>query len=123
MGVRGRYSDYRELVADPEVEAVYVAVPNFLHYAVSEAALDAGKDVICEKPLASGEDEAARIAELAKKRGRFLWEAMVTTRQPNYVALRRDLLPRIGDVKVVTVNYSQYSSRYDAFREVACCRR
>lgn len=116
-GVRGRYSDYRELVADPEVEAVYVAVPNFLHYAVSEAALDAGKDVICEKPLASGEDEAARIAELAKKRGRFLWEAMVTTRQPNYVALRRDLLPRIGDVKVVTVNYSQYSSRYDAFRE------
>ena len=115
-GAAGRYTDYHELVADDAVDTVYVAVPNFLHFAVSEAALRAGKDVICEKPLASNEREAAQLAELAKECGRFLWEAVVTTRQPNFQLIRDELLPRIGTVKLVTVNYSQYSSRYDAFR-------
>ena len=116
LGAAGRYTDYHDLIADPEVDTVYVAVPNFLHYAVSEAALVAGKDVVCEKPLASNEREAAKLAELAKEHGRFLWEAVVTTRQPNFKLVRDELLPRIGDVKAVSVNYSQYSSRYDAFR-------
>ena len=112
----GRYTDYHDLIADPEVDTVYVAVPNFLHYAVSEAALLAGKDVICEKPLASNEVEAQKIAALARERGRFLWEAVVTCRQPNFKLVRDELLPKIGAVKAVSVNYSQYSSRYDAFR-------
>ena len=115
-GAAGRYDDYKKLVADPEVDTVYVAVPNFLHYAVSEAALKAGKDVVCEKPLASNFREAERLAAVAREEGRFLWEAVVTTRQPNFKLVRDELLPRIGTVKVVTVNYSQYSSRYDAFR-------
>ena len=115
-GASGRYGDYHELVNDPEVDTVYVAVPNFLHFAVSEAALRAGKDVVCEKPLASNYREAQKLAEIAKEEGRFLWEAVVTTRQPNFKLVRDELLPRIGTVKMVTVNYSQYSSRYDAFR-------
>ena len=115
-GAAGRYTDYHDLIADPEVDTVYVAVPNVLHYAVSEAAILAGKDVVCEKPLASNEKEAARIAALAKEHKRFLWEAVVTTRQPNFKLIRDELLPRIGTVKISTCNYSQYSSRYDAFR-------
>lgn len=114
-GAAGRYTDYRDLVADPEVDTVYVAVPNFLHYAVSEAALRAGKDVVCEKPLTSNFREAEKLAAVAKEEGRFLWEAVVTCRQPNFKIIRH-LIDRIGTVKVVTVNYSQYSSRYDAFR-------
>ena len=115
-GAAGRYADYHDLIADPEVDTLYVAVPNFLHYAVTEAALNAGKDVICEKPLASNYREASKLAELAREKGRFLWEAVVTTRQPNFKLVRDELLSRIGTVKVVYVNYSQYSSRYDAFR-------
>ncbi|MDO4807273.1 MAG: Gfo/Idh/MocA family oxidoreductase [Coriobacteriales bacterium] len=115
-GAAGRYTDWRDLVADPAVDTVYVAVPNFLHYAVSEAALLAGKDVICEKPLASNYEEASRLAEVARTQGRFLWEAVVTTRQPNFKLVRDELIPRIGTIKAVSVNYSQYSSRYDAFR-------
>lgn len=80
------------------------------------AALDAGKNVICEKPLASTAEEAQRLASHARELGLFLWEAVVTTRQPNFRLVRDELLGRIGSVKVVTVNYSQYSSRYDAFR-------
>ena len=48
-GADGRYSDYRDLVADPNVDTGYVAVPHFLHYAMGEAALRAGKDVVYEK--------------------------------------------------------------------------
>lgn len=116
FGAAGRYTDYNDLIADPEVDTVYVAVPNFLHYVVSEAALLAGKDVVCEKPLAANEREARRIAEVARAHGRFLWEGIVTTRQPNFKLIKEELLPRIGTVKVASVNYSQYSSRYDAFR-------
>lgn len=116
LGAQGRYDDYRELVADPAVDTVYVAVPNSLHLAVSEAALRAGKDVICEKPLASNYPEAERMAAIAREEGRFLWEAVVTTRQPNFKLVRDELVGRVGTVKQVLVNYSQYSSRYDAFR-------
>ncbi|MDO4797706.1 MAG: Gfo/Idh/MocA family oxidoreductase [Coriobacteriales bacterium] len=116
FGAQGRYTDYHDLVADDAVDTVYVAVPNFLHFDVTQAALRAGKDVICEKPLASNEREAAELVRIARECGRFLWEAVVTTRQPNFALIRDELLPRIGTVKIVSVNYSQYSSRYDAFR-------
>ena len=116
FGAAGRYSDYHDLIADPEVDTVYVAVPNFLHYAVSEAAILAGKDVLCEKPLASNERESARLAALAREHQVFLWEGVVTTRQPNFKLVRDELLAKIGTIKAVSVNYSQYSSRYDAFR-------
>ncbi len=111
----GRYTDWHDLMADERVDTVYVATPNSLHYDVTKAALLAGKDVICEKPLTSRFDQAEKLARLAKKRGRFLWEAVVTTRQPNYKNVKR-LLPRIGTVKMATTTFSQYSSRYDAFR-------
>ncbi len=116
LGATNCYDDYHDLVVDPLVDTVYVAVPNFLHYAVTEAAILAGKDVVCEKPLASNEREAARLAALAKEHGVFLWEAVVTTRQPNFRLVRDELLARIGTIKAASVNYSQYSSRYDAFR-------
>lgn len=115
-GATGRYIDYRKLIEDPAVDTVYVAVPNFLHHEVSKAALLAGKDVICEKPFSPSEAEAADLATIAKEKGRFLWEAVVTTRQPNFLLVRDELLGQIGTVKMVTVNYSQYSRRYDAFR-------
>lgn len=114
-GAAGRYTDWHDLMADVRVDTVYVATPNSLHYDVTEAALLAGKDVICEKPLTSRFDQAEKLARLAKKRGRFLWEAVVTTRQPNYKTIKQ-LLPRIGTVKMATTTFSQYSSRYDAFR-------
>lgn len=116
LGAPGRYVDYNDLIADPAVDTVYVAVPNSLHYDVTKAALLGGKDVVCEKPLASNEIEAAELADIARTQGRFLWEALTTTRQPNFVLIRDELLSRIGTIKVATVNYSQYSSRYDAFR-------
>lgn len=114
-GASGRYTNWRDLIDDANVDTVYVAVPNFLHYDVCETALLAGKDVVCEKPLTSDYEDTVKLAELARANGRFLWEAIVTTRQPNFKNVQ-SLLPRIGTIKMVSSTFSQYSSRYDAFR-------
>lgn len=66
------YREYQELIADPEVEAVTVAVPNILHYPVTLAALEAGKHVMVEKPLARSSAEGRRMIEAAHQAGRVL---------------------------------------------------
>ena len=109
-------TDMAAMPADPEINVVEISTSYSTHYALTRAAPEAGKDVVCEKPLASNEREAAKLADLAKEHGVFLWEAVVTTRQPNFRLVRDELLAKIGTIKAVSVNYSQYSSRYDAFR-------
>ncbi len=109
------FATHDEMLAAGDIDTVYIAVPNFLHCAFALQALEAGKNVIVEKPLASNADEAERIAEAAREHGLFAFEAISTLHLPNYAKIR-ELLLRIGAVKIVTCNYSQYSSRYDAFR-------
>ena len=98
-GVPLHTTDYDKLLA--AVDAVYIAVPNLLHTPYARAALEAGRHVIVEKPLAPCAAEAASLAALARKKGLFLFEAMTTQYLPNYRQLRV-LLPRIGPVKVVS---------------------
>jgi predicted dehydrogenase len=66
-GARKAYRDYRDLIADPQVEAVTVATPDFAHADIVKAALEAGKPVLSEKPLATTLKEAEEIADLAAK--------------------------------------------------------
>ena len=66
------YRDYQDLVADPDIEAVTVAVPNILHVPVALAALEAGKHVMVEKPLAPTAAEGKRIIEAARRADRVL---------------------------------------------------
>ncbi|MBN8219040.1 MAG: Gfo/Idh/MocA family oxidoreductase [Spirochaetes bacterium] len=69
LGVEKYYTDYKELLADPGIQAVHVCTPNFLHYGMVKDALLAKKHVICEKPLATTAKEAAELVELAEKQG------------------------------------------------------
>ena len=62
------YTDNDELLSDPEVDTVYVAVPNFLHYEVAKAALEHGKNVICEKPFVQSTAEAEELKKLLTKK-------------------------------------------------------
>ena len=66
------YRDYQDLIADPDIEAVTVAVPNILHVPVALAALEAGKHVMVEKPLAPTAAEGQRIIEAARRADRVL---------------------------------------------------
>lgn len=109
------YTDYAAMLAEVEADAVYLGVPNHLHAYMARQALAARRHLIVEKPLTSNWREAQALADLAKKSRLFLYEAITTVYQPDFAALKAQL-PRIGAVKLVSCNYSQYSSRYDAFR-------
>jgi predicted dehydrogenase len=63
------YGNWKDLIADPEIDVVHIASPNFLHYQHAKAVLEAGKHVVCEKPLAMNAKESAELVELAKKTG------------------------------------------------------
>ena len=96
------------------VDVVYIAVPNMQHARYARVALEAGKHVIVEKPMAVTAAETEELAALAQKKKLFLFEAVTTQYLENYAKIR-ELLPRVGTVKLVQCNFSQYSSRYDAF--------
>jgi D-xylose 1-dehydrogenase (NADP+, D-xylono-1,5-lactone-forming) len=81
-GIRRSYGSYEELLEDPEIEAVYVAVPNALHVEWSIRVLEAGKHVLCEKPLALRSDDAASVFDAADSRGLLAGEAYMFRHHP-----------------------------------------
>ena len=111
-GVPQRTTNFLELLQ--WVDAVYIAVPNLQHVRYARIALDAGKHVIVEKPMAPTAAQTEDLIRLARHKKVFLFEAVTTQYLENYAKIR-ELLPRIGTVKLVQCSFSQYSSRYDAF--------
>lgn len=105
-----------DCLADESVDTVWIAVPNSLHFAYARAALAAGKHVICEKPFVLQRDHLAELRAMAVERDLILVEAISTQYLSNYEWIRQNI-GRVGDVRVIQCDYSQYSSRYDAFRE------
>jgi predicted dehydrogenase len=114
-GIARVYTDLDVLLQDPQVDTVYVALPNHLHHPYARAALLAGKHVICEKPFTMTLEQFDDLRSLAEGKGVVLVEAITTGYLSNYRSIR-DHLPDIGNVKVVRCEYSQFSSRYPAFR-------
>jgi predicted dehydrogenase len=106
------YTDMDAFLQDEEINFVYIALPNLLHYEQAKRALLAGKNVICEKPFCTKEAHARELVELAREKGLFLIDAVPTAFLPNLEVLKREL-PKIGRIRLVMSNYSQYSSRYD----------
>lgn len=115
-GVSKVYTNLDEMFADENVNFVYVASPNLLHYEQTKAALLAGKNVICEKPFCTRAQQARELVELARERGLFLIDAVPTAFLPNLEILKREI-PKVGKIKLVLSNYSQYSSRYDLVKK------
>ena len=111
-GIPQQTTNYFELLQ--WVDVVYIAVPNLQHARYARVALEAGKHVIVEKPMAVTAAETEELAALARRKKVFLFEAVTTQYLENYHKLR-ELLPRVGTVKLVQCSFSQYSSRYDAF--------
>ncbi len=106
------YTDMEAFLGDDEVNTVYIASPNLLHYEQAKRALLAGKHVICEKPFCTKACQARELVDMAREKGLFLVDAVPTAFLPNLEILKREL-PKIGRVKLVMSNFSQYSSRYD----------
>ncbi len=105
-------TDVDALLRDPAVNLVYIATPNSLHYGHAKAALLAGKNVMLEKPFCPRLSQARELVELARRGGLLIIDAVPTAFLPNLALLRREL-PKVGNIKLVLANYTQYSARYD----------
>ncbi len=105
-----------EKLRELDIDTVYVAVPNSLHFTYCKQALEAGLNVIVEKPMTSNARESLELKKLTEEKKLFLFEAVTTVYLQNYEKIR-EWLKELGAVKIVHCNYSQYSRRYDAFRK------
>ena len=113
--IKNIYTDIDLCLKNKEIDTIYVAVPNNLHYSVSKKALEAGKNVICEKPFTLKYDEAVELFEIAEAKGLILIEAITNQYQKNYLDIKENL-DNIGEIRLVECNFSQLSSRYEAFK-------
>ena len=111
FAVRKTYTRLEDLFSDEQVDFVYIASPNSLHFEQARLGLEMGKNVILEKPFTSTSEEAAHLIRLARKQDRFLFEAITTVHFPNYLKAK-SLLPQLGPIKIVQCSYAQYSARY-----------
>ncbi len=107
------YGTYEALLADPEVEAVYISLPNTMHAEWSIKAMEAGKHVLCEKPFTRHPEEVDEAFDVAEKTGRLLSEAFMYRHNPQTKRLA-ELVANgaIGELRLVRSAFSY--SLYDA---------
>lgn len=115
FGIQQASCQLAEVLKNEEVDTVYVAIPNHLHFEVAKQALEAGKHVICEKPFTMTAKELDTLSSIARAKQLILLEAITNQYLPNTQFIKEHLT-ELGDIKLVECNYSQYSSRYDAFQ-------
>jgi predicted dehydrogenase len=100
------HASYAALVADPEVDAIYVASPHAQHLDLAVMSLEAGKHVLCEKPMTLSAQQSARLVEIAREHGRFLMEALWSRFLPAYRAIEGVVVSgEIGDVLAVEASF------------------
>ena len=114
--IEASYTDIDECLKSDAFDTVYVAVPNHLHYSFAKKALEAGKHVICEKPFTLKAAELLDLEQLALEKDLVLVEAITNQYLKNFQGIK-EAVKKIGTLKIIECNYSQYSSRYDAFKE------
>ncbi len=115
-GIDGVYSTYEEMLNEKNIDAVYVATPNSTHRKIAGDCLMAKKHVFCEKPMASNYKEVAELVALARECGVYLHEGLFPLFSDNYKTIKKNL-HRVGKIRQVNINMSQYSTRYDAYLE------
>jgi len=107
FGIPRSYSSYEDVISDPNVDLIYVALPNHLHKPWTLKAIKAGKHVLCEKPFAMNLAEAAEMIAAAKKKGVFLMEAFMYRTHPQ-MAMLKDLVRKgaIGEVRMIKAGFA-----------------
>ena len=109
FGIPRQYGTYEELVADPDIDVIYVATPHNFHHEHSILALEAGKAVLCEKPFTINLREAAEVVAVARQRDLFLMEAMWT----RYIPLIREVkrMVKDGEIGDLTLMVADFGGR------------
>ena len=84
LGIPTAYGSYEELLADPSIEAIYNPLPNHLHVPWTMRALEAGKHVLCEKPIALTAEEAKQLIAVRERTGKLVAEAFMVRQNPQW---------------------------------------
>ena len=105
--IKKAYYDYDELLNDDEIDTIYVALPNHLHYEYTKKALLHNKHVICEKPFTSNVNELDELIALAKQQNCLLFEAITNQYLPTFKEIK-EKISEIGKISIISSNYSQF---------------
>lgn len=106
LGAPRSYGSYEELFADPDVDIVYNPLPNSLHYEWTLKALQAGKHVLCEKPMGMTEAEVAEMAATAEANGVMLLEGFMWRFHPRVPYIQQLVENEIGPARLVRATYT-----------------
>ncbi|MBE5769211.1 MAG: Gfo/Idh/MocA family oxidoreductase [Clostridiales bacterium] len=109
------FTSLEALASDPDIDAVYIASPNLCHKEQALLMLQADKHVLCEKPIALTAADFEEMLSAAREHHVVLMEAMRPLHAPGLQTVQ-ELLPRLGKIRRATLQFCQYSSRYDKFR-------
>ncbi|MCL1595242.1 MAG: Gfo/Idh/MocA family oxidoreductase, partial [Actinomycetia bacterium] len=117
LSIPRAYGTYEALLADPEIDAVYIPLPNHIHAEWSIAAVRAGKHVLCEKPLAMNAVEAESVMRAATEADRYVVEAFMYRLHPSWVRVK-ELVDsgRIGELSNVQSFFSYFNDDADNIR-------
>jgi len=119
LGIEQAYGSYEELLADPEIEAIYNPLPNNLHVPVSIQAAESGKHVLCEKPVAMNAPELERLIATRDRTGKLISEAFMVRHHPQWIQARADIRSgSIGTLRAVQFAFSFYNDAPENIRNV-----
>ena len=119
LGIRKAYGSYEELLADPEIEAVYNPLPNHLHVPWSIRAAEAGKHVLCEKPLSLTVAEARKLVAVRDRTGVKIGEAFMVQTHPQWLrAVELARGGKIGEIRAVSGFFSYFNDNPNNIRNV-----
>lgn len=120
LGIEAAYGSYDALLADPDIDAVYIPLPNHLHVPWTTRAAEAGKHVLCEKPIALTAVEAATLLAVRDRTGVLIQEAFMVRTAPQWrqaeAAVRSG---RLGDLRAMTGFFSYFNEDPMNVRHVA----
>jgi predicted dehydrogenase len=117
LGIPRAHGSYAELLADPEVDAVYNPLPNHLHVPWSVRAMEAGKHVLCEKPIALDAGQAAQLVEARTRTGRLVMEAAMVRTHPRWLGARQIVRSgRLGELRSLVGFFSYFNESPDNIR-------
>ena len=109
LGIPRAYGSYEELIADPDIEAIYNPLPNHLHVPWSIRAAEQGKHVLCEKPIALTAREARELLVVRDRTGVQIGEAFMVRTHPQWLGVRELVSSgRIGELRLITGHFSYY---------------
>src|SRR4030095_7437450 len=110
LNISNSYGSYEELLADPEIEAIYNPLPNHLHVPWSIRAAEAGKHVLCEKPVALNAAETLDLMRARDRSGAKIGEAFMVKTHPQWLRVRELAQSgAIGQLKSITTIFSYYN--------------